>query len=128
MTVEATLYTRLSTFAGLAALVGTRIYPLILPEGVAYPAVTYQRVATPPRESCMGVDVGLVRPRIQITVWGDTFAAVKAAAEQVRQALQRWSTTGVQDTFLIGENDLYDEEAAKYGAALDAEIVYEEVV
>lgn len=124
--IEATLYNRLSTYAGLTALVGTRIYPLIMPQGVTYPALVYQRISTVPRYACMGTDVGLVRTRIQVTAWGDTFAEVKAIANQVRQALQRWNPTGVQDTFIVGEYDLFDETAEKFGAAVDAEVIYEE--
>lgn len=130
MAIEDTLFTRLSTFAGLTALVGARIYPLIIPEGQGKkgPCVTYQRISTEPRESCMVADDGYARARIQVTAWGDTYTAVKAVAEQVRQALQRWSATGVLDTFLLAENDLYDEEALKFGAAIDAQVVYTETV
>lgn len=124
--IEATLYTRLTTFAGLTALVNTRIYPLICPQGVTYPAVVYQRISTEPRESCMVSDAGIARARIQITAWAETFTAAKAIADQVRQALQRWTTTGVQGTFVIGEYDLYDEDALKYGSAIDVQVVYAE--
>ena len=124
--METTLYTRLSTYAGLTALVSTRIYPLIMPQGVTYPAVTYQRIATEPRESCMVEDVGWARARVQVTAWADTFTSAKAIAAQVRAALQRWTTTGIQGTFIIAEYDLYDDEAYKYGAAIDAEVVYTE--
>jgi hypothetical protein len=126
--IEETLFTRLSTFPGIIALVGTRIYPIFMPQGVIYPAITYQRISTEPRESCMVSDVGIVKPRFQITAWGETFATAKAIVDQVRQALQRWNTTGVQDTYIMGEYDLYDEISYKYGAAIDAQVVYEEVV
>ena len=73
-------------------------------------------------------DDGIVRARFQITAWGETFTGVKAVIEQVRQALQRWSTSGVQDTYIDGQYDLYDEGAYLHGAAIDAMVVYEEVV
>ena len=126
MSIESTLYTRLSTFAGLTALVSTRIYPLIAPQGVTYPAVTYQRISTMPREVAMGSDPGIARARIQVTAWGDTYTSVKAIADQIRLALERYNTTGIFDIYIIAENDLYDEEALKFGAAIDAEVVYSE--
>jgi len=125
--IEQTLFTRLSTFAGLTALVATRIYPLIMPQGVTHPAVTYQRISST-RESCMVDDDGIVRARFQVTTWAATFASARAVIDQVRLALQRWSTSGVQDTYIIGEYDLYDEAALIFGAAIDAEVVYEEVI
>ena len=125
--IEETLYTRLSTFAGLTALVSTRIYPVIMPQGIDKPALVYQLISST-RESCMVKDVGLVRARFPVTTWGPTFAGVKAIIEQVRQALQRWTTSGVQDTYILGQYDLYDDATFQYGAAIDAQVVYEEVV
>jgi len=124
--IESTLYTRLSTFSGLTALVSTRIYPLVCPQGVTYPAVVFQRISTMPREVAMGSDPGIARARIQVTAWGETYSAVKAIAEQIRLALERYSTTGLFDIYIIGENDLHDEEALKFGVAVDAEVVYSE--
>jgi len=124
--IESTLFTRLSTFSGLTALVSTRIYPLIAPQGVTYPAVTYQRISTMPREVAMGSDPGIAFTRIQVTAWGETYTSAKAIGEQIRLALERYRTTGIFDTYIIGENDLYDEEALKYGVAIDAEIAYSE--
>lgn len=124
--METILFTRLSTYAGLAALVGSRIYPIIMPQGVTYPAVTYQRIATEPRESCMVEDVGWARARMQVTAWAETFSAARAIIEQVRGALQRWITTGVQGCFIVAEYDLYDDEALKFGAAIDVHVVYTE--
>lgn len=124
--IEETLYTRLSNYAGLTSLVGTRIYPMILPQGVTYPAVEYSRVGTYPRESCMISDVGVVRARYRITAWATTFTSVKSIANQIRLAMQRYTTTGVQATFIIGEYDIYDDEAEKYGAAIDIELIYTE--
>lgn len=128
MSVEETLFTRLSNFAGLAALVSSRIYPLILPQKCALPALTYQRVATQPRESCMVDDVGFARGRFQFSAFASTFDGARAVIEQVRQALQRWSTAGIQDIFLLLEIDFYDPETLEYSSIMDFEVVYEEVV
>ena len=122
--IESTLYTRLSTYSGLTALVSTRIYPLVCPQGVTYPAVVYQRISTMAREVAMGSDPGIVRARVQVTAWADNYTSAKAVADKVRLALERYRTTGLFDIYIIGENDLYDEEALKYGVAVDAKVVY----
>lgn len=126
--IEETLFTRLSNFAGLIALVSTRIYPIVLPQGVTYPAVTYQRVSAEQRESCMVDDVGIVKTRFQITAWTETFIEARNIIEQVRQALQRYTAAGIQGIFILGEYDLFDDVALKYGAIMDAQVVHEEVV
>ena len=121
MTIEALIYTRLSGYSGLTALIGTRIYPLVVSELSAYPAVTVQTISNPEREHCMGRDAVISRPRIQITAWADTYPEVVNVITQVVLALRRYSTTGIQDTFLIAEPyDLdYEDEAKKYGRAVD---------
>lgn len=123
--IEETLFTRLSTFAGLTALVGPRIYPVIMPQGTTKPAVVYQRISST-RDSCMVDDAGIVRARFQVTVWAISHASAIAVKEQIRLALQRWADVGVQDTYIIGEYDLFDEAAILHGAAIDAEVVYNE--
>ena len=136
MTVEAEIKTRLSGFAGLSALISDRIYPVTLPQNVEMPAVSYRRVSAE-RVSAMGADTGLVRARFQFDCWsgehenGDsgTFDEAKAVAKQVRLALQRWRNTSgtvVQDTFMIGDQDLHEHDTETYHAALDFEIFYEE--
>ena len=137
MTIEAEIYTRLSGFAGLSALVSTRIYPRgEMPQNVEMPALSYQRISAE-RPSAMGVDTGLVRARFQFDCWSGvhrddtegTFDESRAVFEQVRLALQRWRTTSgtiVQDTFIVGDQDLYETESKTFHAVLDAEIIYEE--
>ena len=136
MTVEAEIYTRLKDFAGLSALVSDRIYPVTMPQNVEMPAVSYRRVSAE-RISAMGVDTGLVRARFQVDCWSGehddgtvgTFDEARAVAKQVRLALQRWRNTSgtvVQDTFMIGDQDLHEHDTETYHAALDFEIFYEE--
>ncbi len=114
MTVEATLYTQLSTYAGLTALVGTRISPPPAPVNAAYPLVTYQKIVSP-RVHAMGVDPGLAESHFQVTVWGASFLDVVNVAEQVRKALQDFTNTTVQRVFYGGEIDHgFDFEAKAY--------------
>ena len=122
------MYTRLTNFSGLTALVGDRIYPLIIPQGKLDlgPCVTFQRISTMPREVAMGSDPGIAGAHIQVTAWDDTYPSVKAIGDQVRLALERYSTTGIFDTYVIGEHDLYDEEALKFGVAIEVQIMFSE--
>ena len=109
--LEAVIFTRLSTYAGLIALTSTRIYPIILPQNPILPAVTYQRTDGP-RESALGAVMGLAHPGIQIDSWGKTYASAKAVATQTRAALQRWSSEAtdpvVLDCLLESDGDEYE--------------------
>lgn len=127
--LEAALYTRLAGFAGLAALVAARIYPLVAPENAERPFVVFQRVSTP-RASAMGSDPGLALPRLQITSWADDPLEAKDVKEQVRAALQRWRGTvagvEVQDSYILDERDRYDEQTRLFGIDLDVRIPHRE--
>lgn len=86
MTLEQALFNYLSTYAGLVSLLGTRVYPLRLPQGPTYPAITYFKVSNT-RVRTMGAPNLGGRPRVQVSCWGETYASAKAVANQVRAAL-----------------------------------------
>ena len=128
MTIEAVLFTRLSTFAGLAALVSTRVYPLAAPQNVVLPYLTYRRVSSV-RTSAFGSDTNNVTARFQIDVWAASFASARNVAEQVTLAMQRWrNTTGtvVDDTFIENQIDLYEPEIDTFHIAVDIRTHYRE--
>ncbi len=111
--IEETIFSRLSTFAGLTALIGAppncRVYPHELaPENALFPYVTYSLISAP-REIAMGADPGLVRSRWQFDAWGLDPDDARDVAEQLRKALERWrgagSGTTVQDTFIDNQQN-----------------------
>ena len=128
MAIEDTLYTRLTTHAGLSALVVARVFPNHLPQDVTYPAISYRRV-TSTRPSNYGSDAGIVRARFQVDVWASSYDSASAVREQVRLALQRWKNTPgtvVQDTFFTGDQELFESDIDVHHFPLDFEIIYEE--
>ena len=89
MTIDATLYQRLSTFSGLTALTGDRLYPGVAPQSVNLPFVVWRRVSVV-RYPAMGSDSGVVSVRIQFDIIAGTYSSMRAVVEQLRAALQRW--------------------------------------
>lgn len=128
MPVESTLYTRLTGFSGLSALIGDRIYPNIAPQRVTKPYIAYRRVSAS-RFTAFGQDTGDVRARFQFDVFADTYTAAKNVSEQLRLALQRWSTTTgttIHTIFFLNEVDLYEEDPELHHLALDFEVLYKD--
>lgn len=127
--VEEALFTRLSGFAGLTALIAARIYPVVLPQDVVLPAVSYRRLSGP-RSSAMGSDPGLAHPRFEVNAWAREYLAAKNVKEQIRAALQRWRGTvsGVEiiDTFILDERDLYEPTTLMYQLPVDVQIHHRE--
>lgn len=86
---------RLKAHAGTAALVGTRVRPSRLEQGVKYPAIVYQVIGSP-RTHLMGDTSDASRwvtANMQVDCYAKTYAEAQALAEQVRLALSRWSGT-----------------------------------
>lgn len=83
---EATLYTILSTAAGVTALVSTRIYPDLVPEEKAAPYIGYERVSTEPLGTLEGTVLS-ERIGIMIACWADTRITAEQLADAVRTAM-----------------------------------------
>ena len=75
--IESTVYSTLSGASAVSSLVGSRIYPLVRPQGDALPAIVYQRISTVPVNSLDG-DSGLDEVRIQIACVAPTYAQAKS--------------------------------------------------
>ena len=108
MSLETGLYTVLTGDAGVSALVGTRIYPEIMPQGVTYPAISYQRVSTVRTAMLSGVD-DFTQVRIVVDCWDDSYSGVKALAAAVKSALDDARVLGsqaIQHCMMDGMTDL----------------------
>jgi hypothetical protein len=132
MTVEEALFAYLRAHPGLAALVGSRIYPLKLPQNVTLPAVAYQRISTSWRYALGGSGPRLTQVRFQISCWAEKYETAKAVASQVRGALGNFSgvmggTSGVRvlATTLAAEADVYEPETGLYNAPVDVLLLHE---
>jgi hypothetical protein len=88
MTVESDFYTLLSGNAGVTARVGARIYPDVLPEECAYPAIVFARTRTD-SEPYLGLSGQSFGADVDLSVgcWGNTRTEADAAADAVDAAL-----------------------------------------
>lgn len=86
MSAETQLYTALSGWSGLNALVADRIFPDAIPEGQGMPAVVFIRVSTSPTHT-IGGQLVCEDVRFAITAWSPTRAAAEAVADEIALAL-----------------------------------------
>ena len=136
MTIEGALLARLTGAAGLAALVGARVYALEAKQGDALPLVTFQRISSE-RFHNWGADAGVKGERWQFDAWGRTYDEACDVAEQIEAALSRFSGTAdstvIQDILFESDTDTRDGEARPSGTTdtggwrrmLEAEVFYE---
>lgn len=122
------VYARATGDAGVAALVGARVYPGLLPQDVTWPATTQQLISDV-AESAMGSDAGVRHARVQLTAWAESYEGAAALRDALFAAFERWRGTAagvtVQDTFVSEQPEFYDDTLAVYAAPLDAIVHYE---
>ncbi len=133
MILEAAIYAILAAAAGVTTIVGARIYPNLMPEGAAYPALTYFTVSAD-EEHTLDRASGLVHQRIQVDAWGNDYTTVKTLMKQVRSALE--AAYGIVQTPLgnldingilrDNERDLYEDKTRTHHCAGDFLVLYNE--
>lgn len=85
-----------------------RVYPR-LPQGVTYPAIRYQRIATQ-RMQAIDSNVGVTMATVQVDCIAESYSACKALADEVRSILHGYvgafGTLIARNVMLETENDL----------------------
>lgn len=132
------IHAQLTGHSGTRALVGSRVYPLRLPQGTGasslpYPAVRYQVIGAP-RSHVMGQDTGEVFARVQVDCYAETYRDAHLLSAQVRAALSRqsgtWGGVVIDSVFLEDERDMdeplveWDGEQGVYRVMLDFIVNY----
>jgi hypothetical protein len=129
----------LATKAGVTALVGTRIFPVVLPQGYDLSqgaALTYRVLSRPSSHLINGID-GICRARIEFSA----FAALYETAEQVADAVRMSGLPGfvglmgdkqIESVQLSDGGDTYDEspsdggQSHRYVTVFDYLVTYQE--
>jgi len=113
--VETEIYTLLTQNATVARKINTRIYPVVLPQDVQLPAVSYQRISAE-KVNHLGGYSGLSNPHIVINSWGPRYDDVKALASDIHSAM---NGAGTFKSVLTNELDGFDPEINLYVVSQD---------
>jgi hypothetical protein len=121
---------RLSSFAGLTALVGTRISPYIIQAPAVWPAVVYWQKGTKTEKGALS-DPPLSSAIIQIDSLDVTMLGARTVAAQVMLALDRWRQVTiagvvVDDCIFMLDLDLFDPVSQKYSVSADFRLYFRE--
>ena len=110
--LEKGLYSKLS---GGGTSASGRVYPE-LPQGVTFPAIRYQRVATI-RQQALNSTVGVTEATMQVDCMAESYSEAKTLADEVRVLLHgysgAWSTLVCRNIHLQSENDFFEREPVK---------------
>lgn len=111
--IEIDLVAHLKADATLTNLVSTRIYPLVAPQNVVKPYITYQ-VINGNNKQCISGGIYQKDVRFQIDCWGLTYSNVKAVEETVIKRLE-----GFKKSNNIKSMDGYEPETLLYRQLID---------
>lgn len=127
--VEAGLRSYLTTHPEVSALVGTRVYPLALPQGVTLPAVTYQLIASVRQPAYDGI-ARLTQARFQIDCWAETYASLVQLARAVTGALDGYEgplgDAVAHEVRIVSAVDGREPETALWRRTIDVTVWYSE--
>lgn len=117
MSLETDLYTKLTAYTALTALVGTRFYPAILPDDVVYPAICYSVISKSVIGS--GASNNCMEARVQLSAYAvDYLNGVIAIEAQIINFAQangyRFEVAG----------DVWEQDSTLYHRAVDLFITH----
>lgn len=107
MTIEEKLFSVLTADAGVAALVGTRVYPVEAPDRPTAPHIVYALIDREPirTHNAFGGSSGHIRKvTMRVSGLAKTYRQAKAVAEAILAAIDGYVEEAVINIFLEGEH------------------------
>ena len=83
---------RLLNDTAVTDLIGTRLYPRRIPQGVENPCAKYQMISSM-REGALDGGSGIVNAMIQIDIFSDSHLEAETISEKIRERLQGFRGT-----------------------------------
>jgi hypothetical protein len=113
--------------AAVAALIGTRFYPVLVPEDAIYPCASYQVISDVPDYRM--ADAGIEVKRLQVDTWSGgtssaTYSAARAVQAAIRAVLELYrgtlpSGTVVAGIFVANSQDEFEQDARSFRTTTD---------
>lgn len=119
--IETTLHRLILGDSRFTDLADTRLYPVLLPDDLQLPAVTYQRITTTRSYTTTG-PITLSRVRLQFDIWASTYARTKqlqAALLAILEDRSLYAAAGIGSIQLDMATDGYEHDARLYRVSMD---------
>ena len=117
MNAEGAIRAAILASAPVAAMVGTRVYPMMLPQAPTFPAIVYQRISTVPDMLVEGP--GFAPIRMQLSMWATTFGGARTLADAVVTALHGYHGGELRLSRLINLLDDYEPDTKLFRVIAD---------
>ena len=82
-TIEAAIFKSLTEDSSISTIIGTRLFPLVIPQDGSMPAITYQQISGD-RDHVLSGPTGFTKNRYQFNCWATTYGGAKRLFEALR--------------------------------------------
>lgn len=116
--------------AGVAAIVGTRIFPVVVRQNTTLPGLTYRRLPGGERTYSLTGRGGFTSVIVALYAWATDYATARNLADQVRDALDAYTSNGATDIQVASVSDGADDwidDLGAFGCGLDVTLKFLEV-
>jgi hypothetical protein len=125
--IEQGIHSILAENSALAALIGTRIYPGVLPPNPTLPCLSYTVISAPPSTALDGSSG--FSTRVQFDCWAARYGDVKAVQQALHDVFDAYAGTlpdgtNVQGAFRAIEMDAFLDVARTYRAMTEYRFIY----
>ena len=107
MSIEAELRAILTGDGAVTALVGTRVYPLEVPQDGTLPAIVYQELRTGVRVASDG-PTGQRETRFLLSLWSESYSGLKTLQAAVLDALSGYAGGNIYGVEVDAMRDDFD--------------------
>lgn len=123
MAIESELFDLITEDAGVTALIGTRMYPRLMPAGATLPCVVYDEMAAATEVRADG-DTGLRTGQFKLHYWDRSYSGIKAGKAALLQAINGYQGGSIDRIEVNAMRDDYEPETMYYRQIVEFEVRY----
>lgn len=112
----------LAEYTDLTDVVSDRIYPIILPQDVVYPAVTSEKISGVPLSTMAdSTSRGVENYRIRLSAWAKTLKEAQAVSDEILVAMK---SSAAFEAVPVFDQDFHETEPRVYRVVIDFSVWY----
>lgn len=89
---EAAIRSALVANAGVSAIIGSKVFPVLAPASASLPFLTWRRISVQRQQGLSG-PIGMPSVLLSVDLFAETYEAVRELADAVRLCLDGWGGT-----------------------------------
>ena len=125
--IEAKMVDILLADTGVAAIVGTKIFPVVVRQTTSLPSLIYRRLPGGERTYSLAGRGGMTTVIVAIYGWATDYATARSLADAVRDALDAYTSntsTNIQVASVTDGADDWSDELGAFGCGVEVRLMF----